>query len=583
MKGGEQSLERPARPTVLRELDEAEVSKRLARVLSGQTSPKLVGLRDRLSRLDPEQRRRLLSRLADFGAKRDAARPAGAPDREPSEQELEVLLEHLLASGGSPALERLRRSVPGMNSGQRREVVRRLLGLVGARPRVAPATAAQERVWFLEQYRPDEVVQNIVAGVEAEGPLRLDLLERALNEIVGRHETLRTVFRPHDGHPYQLILPRLKLRIREVDLRRIPEPRREGLATAQVTAVGRCRFDLRSGPLLRVVSVRTGDRERLLLLVMHHIVSDEWSLGILVREVCALYRGRMLGEEVRFPPLPVQYADFARWQRDHLQAEVLERQLEHWRRQLAGAPPHVSLPTDSPRPPVQTFRGGLEYAWVSATLSNTVRAAARDQGVTLFMLLLAVFEVLLLHEGAQEDLVVGTDFANRIRPDLENLIGFFVNQLPLRTDLSGDPTFRELLRRVAGMARGAFSHPDLPFQWLVQALRLPRDRSRSPLFQVVFDLHNVPSGTLEFDGVSLAPLRLRTRPAKFDLTLFANDAEEELMLTLEYNSDLYRRSTAVTFLDRYKSLLGQVVRSPERRLSELAPESRADAGRPGEA
>jgi len=307
---------------------------------------------------------------------------------------------------------------------------------------------AQQRLWFFDQLEPGLPAYNIPAAVRLKGPLNLAALEQSLNEIVKRHESLRTTFGKVDGRPTQVIAPTLTIKLPVVDLRKLPASEQEAEVRRLVTAEAQRAFDLSQGPLIRCTVLRLGDEEHVGLLTMHHIVSDGWSTGILVREVATLYVAFCAGGSSPLPVLPIQYADFAHWQRQWLQGEVLETQIAYWKKQLANAPALIDLPTDHPRPAVQTFRGAHQSLVLPKHLQEGFKTLSRQEGVTQFMTLLAAFKVLLYRYTSQDDLIVGTPIANRNRLETEGLIGFFVNALVLRTDLSGNPSFRELVRRV---------------------------------------------------------------------------------------------------------------------------------------
>jgi hypothetical protein len=328
---------------------------------------------------------------------------------------------------------------------------------------MTPLSFAQQRLWFIEQLERGTHTYNCARAARLRGPIDTAVLRRSLGDIVERHEALRTSFTATDGRPVQTIAGTLSLPLPIADLSGFPESERE--AQAQHLAVEEIRrpFDLTRAPLLRVRLVRLGPEEHILILTMHHIVSDEWSQGVLFRELAILYEAHLAGDRAALPDLPIQYADYALWQREWLQGERLERELTYWRERLRGAPPVLELPTDRPRPPVQTFRGAKQSVLLPGRIGQGLRALSRSEKVTLYMTLLAAFQTLLARYTGQDDIVVGSPIAGRTRTETEGLIGFFVNTLALRTDLSGDPTFRELLRRVREVAFGAFEHQDLPY------------------------------------------------------------------------------------------------------------------------
>jgi amino acid adenylation domain-containing protein len=431
----------------------------------------------------------------------------------------------------------------------------------------APLSFAQQRLWFFDQFEPGSPAYDLVSTVLLQGELDTLALERSFSEVIRRHESLRTTFGVREGEPVQIIAPPKPLHLQVVDIRNLPEAERED--RIQNLIKQQTSFDLKRGPLLRITLVRLGDREHVLLLAMHHIVSDAWSMGVLIGELGALYEGYAAGREVTLPALPIQYADFAAWQREWLQGDVLEEQFAYWRQQLGGSLPILELPTDRPRPALQTYNGSTLSFLLSRALSQSLKSLCKAEGVTLFMTLLAAFKVLLYRYTGQEDLIVGSPIANRHRQELESLIGFFVNTLPMRTDLSGDPTFRELLKRVRETALGAYAHQDLPFEYLVEHLQPNRDLSHRPLVQVVLVLQNTPEHEMELPGLVVTPLKYQTETAKFDLTLYFDEQGSELEGTFECNSDLFDRDTIGRMAQHLQTLLGSIVVDPSARISEL--------------
>lgn len=555
----------------------------LDRLLSQSSSPQLVRLRRQLPTLGAAKKDLLLKRLLTKVGRPHQGRPQAIESGESNrvrrllerlgamdEAETTEILRSVLAREKSSRLEALHDRLDQLSCAKKRLLLERLLRLQAERQVEAPLSYGQERTWLMQQMNARSGLLNIAAGILAEGPLNLKLVESAVNRIIERHETLRSRFRTRKGQPIQVVNPRDQVQIVEVDLRQEPAEDRDEIVEARILEAAQVPFDLTKDVPIRLTSFQLEDEKRILLLGMHHIVGDEWSIGILVHEVGELYRAGVLNENPELPDLPIQYADYARWQRRTLPISALQDQIEYWKEHLAGVSGRLDLPTDRPRPEKQTMNGCLEVTSYPADPSNGARELSRQEGVTLFMTLLATFNVLLWIDSGDSDLVVGTDFANRNRGETEHLIGFFVNQLALRTSMKGDPTFRELLQRVRTTVLGGFRNQTVPFQYVLESLDVPRDPSRPPLFQAVLDLHNVPTSTLEFEGVRLSPLRMSRRPSKFDLTLFINDADEEFFATLEFNSDLFNRDTMKGFLNRFGQLLELIVDGPDRRLSELA-------------
>ena len=386
-----------------------------------------------------------------------------------------------------------------------------------------PLSFAQQRLWFLDQMQPGNPFYNIPIALRIWGPLDTAVLQRCLAEVVRRHEALRTTFAAPEGRPVQVIAPSLALSLSSIDLSVLPQEQCQSQALRLAAEEARQPFDLEQGPLLRGCLLRLAEDEHVALFTMHHIVADGWSVGVLIQEVAQLYPALAAGRPAPLPELPVQYADFAFWQRQWLQGEQLQSQLAYWRERLAGLSP-LELPTDRPRPALQSFRGASLPVLLSGPLSQGLQALSRREGVTLFMTLLAAFQTLLCRYSGQEDVAVGSAIANRNRAETEGLIGFFVNMLVLRSDLSGDPTFRALLQRVREVALGAYAHQDLPFEKLVEELQPERDLSRQPLFQVGFVLQNTPLPRLELPGLRIAPLEIDNGTSKFDLTLMLRES-----------------------------------------------------------
>jgi amino acid adenylation domain-containing protein len=431
-----------------------------------------------------------------------------------------------------------------------------------------PLSYAQQRLWFLDRLMPGNPFYNLSGGMLLSGPLDVAALRRSVQEMVRRHETLRTGFAEVNGRPVQRIAAELEIPLPLVDLTGLPDDRREEAVRQAVGARALEPYDLGRPGLLRITLLRLEDGGHALLFGMHHIVSDAWSMGVLVREVAALYAAASQGRPSPLPGLPFQYADFAAWQRSWLSGEVLDEQLRYWRERLTGAPA-LELPADRPRPPVQSFRGATLRVSYPRTLAEELAALARRQDVSLFMVLFAAFQTLLGRYTGEDDVVVGSPIANRTHSGLEGLIGFFVNTLVLRTDLSGDPGFLELIGRVREVSFGAHAHQDLPFEQLVEELQPRRDLSRNPLFQVMFNLINVPAGRLEASDLAMSPLPSPGGTALFDIQAYVTETGEGLDISWEYATDLFERETIERFSRHFETLLAGAAAGPERRLSEL--------------
>jgi amino acid adenylation domain-containing protein len=432
-----------------------------------------------------------------------------------------------------------------------------------------PLSFAQQRLWFIDQLEPGSYAHNILTAVRFTGELDRSALGRSIDEIVRRHESLRATFQVVDGQPVQVIAEGWPNLLQNISLESFAESEREAevlrLANSEVLKP----FDLQKGPMLRATLMRLSEREHVLLFTMHHIISDGWSRGVLIREFSTLYDAYLQGKPSPLEELPIQYADYAAWQRERLRGELLEKELGYWTKQFEGFNSVLELPTDRVRPAIQTFHGARHHFALPPQLTARLEELALREGATLFIVLLAAFKVLLMRYARQDDIVVGTPVANRSRVETEDLIGFFANTLALRTDLSGDPSFRELLARVRQVAVGAYAHQELPFERLVEELRPERDLSRTPLFQVMFLLDNTPLETLKLGHLKVNPIEFAGRISPFDLSLHLEQRADGVKGAFEYNTDLFEASTIARVTECFLQLLGGIVALPDERLSLL--------------
>ena len=444
-----------------------------------------------------------------------------------------------------------------------------------------PLSFAQQRLWFLHQLEPDNPAYNMFAVLRLSGRLDAAALEWSIAQIVARHEPLRTTFGVVDGRPVQIIAESLRLPLPLMDLSPFPEDEREAEVLRLSDAESKRPFDLSAGPLLRLSLLQLGEEEHALLISMHHIISDAWSIAVFTRELASLYEAAATELPRELPPLPLQYADFARWQREWLQGENLERELAFWKRQLEGAPPVLEIPTDRPRPEVQSFRGARHSQLLSTELLDGLKTLSRSEGSTAFMTLLAAFQVLLHRYTGQDDIVVGTDIAGRNRHELEHIIGFFVNHPVLRTRMDGNPSFRELLQRVREVTLDAYAHQDLPFDKLVSALRPERHLSRMPIFQVLLVVRNTPIEPMQLSGLKVSLMEFENLTAKFDVALFLEETADGLAAVWNYSTDLFDHSTVERMASHFEHLLYSAVAQPDARLDEFELSGlEANAARP---
>lgn len=424
--------------------------------------------------------------------------------------------------------------------------------------RPAPLSFAQERLWFLDQLDPGQSAYNIVTPVELHGELDLAALGVALDGLLARHESLRTHVATVDGQLCQIVSAPRHQALELVDLGGEEGDPADVLAR-HLGQLARTGFELSSGPLFRAFLLRLKPDHHALVLVTHHIVSDGWSIGVLNRELSALYKAAVAGKEANLPALPIQYGDYAAWQRGWMQGAALERQLSYWTGRLQGAPAALELPTDTPRPPLQSYRGASKRIVLSRTLTEQLTALGREEGATLFMTLLAAFQVLLSRYSGQDDIVIGTPIANRTRVETEGLIGFFVNTLALRGNPAGNPSFRQHLRQVREEALGAYAHQDLPFEKLVEALQPERDLSRHPIFQAMFILQNAPSSPLQLDGVTSTPILHIPTAAKMDILVSLTPHVDGIGGYIDYEPTMYSGSFITSLILDFLKLLEEIV------------------------
>ncbi|MET0398103.1 MAG: condensation domain-containing protein, partial [Longimicrobiaceae bacterium] len=475
-------------------------------------------------------------------------------------------------------------------SAQKRELLALLLKKEGIRqveedripPRApgphAPVSFSQQPLWFLDQLEPGSALYNITNALRLNGPLDPAALRRTLAEIAARHEAFRTSFAVVDGEPVQVIADAVEVELPLDDLSGWAEPERGEELRRRVAASVRAPFDLGRAPLLHARLFRVTGTEHVLALSMHHIVSDGWSMGIFARELGELYQAFSAGLPSPLPPVPLQYGDFAAWQRRRLSGTTLDDLLAYWRRQMEGAPALLELPLDRPRPPIQRFHGESQRFILSHRVMEGVRELNRREGTTLFMALLAVWSVLLARLSGQDHVVVGSPIANRTRKELEGSFGFFVNTLVLHADLSGDPTFREALRRVRETTLGGYAHQELPFERLVEEIAPERSLSHTPVFQVMFVVQNAPMKPVQLSGLALSPVDADSGMSAFDISLFVEERSNGIHAVFRYNPDLFDAATLRRMGAQFQVLAEAAVADPDLRLSDLpvlAPAERA--------
>ncbi len=439
-----------------------------------------------------------------------------------------------------------------------------------ARDRDLPLSFGQQRLWFLDQLEPNSAFYNVPRLLRIRGPLHLEVMRRCLEAFGQRHESARTIFPVVDGRPVQRILPALELAVPLVNLSHLRGPAREQEMLKLPTEESKRPFDLARGPLFRACLFRLADDDNLLLITTHHIITDEWTAGILYKELAILYDSFIHGKPSPLPELAIQFADYAVWQREWMQGEVLENQLCYWRKQLDGAPEMLDLPTDQPRPTAESFRGAIVSQIFPPDLRDAITELSRRQNCTTFMVRLAAFALLLRNYTRQEDLVIGTVVSNRDRIETEQVAGFFLNSLPLRVTLTGDPSFTELLRRVRQVALDAYAHRDVPFEKLVAERRPGRAVGHNPLFQVLFTPRVSERPSFEVAGLTMQPLDVPIGTSKFDLAVFVGEARDGLTVMVEYNTDLFEAETIQRMLGHYRTLLRELVAFPQRPISQIA-------------
>jgi NRPS condensation-like uncharacterized protein len=432
-----------------------------------------------------------------------------------------------------------------------------------------PLSSAQQRLWFLEQMEPDAGTYNIPLVISFQGRLNITALNQSLDEIVRRHEVLRTIIPTLDGRPIQVICPFIPSPVLMVDLTSLHDAERERSASRLVKESAKRGFDLARGPLLRSVLARTGEGSHLFALTMHHIVSDGWSVRVLLRELEALYLAFLTGESSPLRELSVQYADYAHWQQEYLGSEAMQEHIAYWKKELEGAPPPLRLSFDRGEETVETASGGMEIQEFPETRRSDLKEMSRREGVTLYMTCLAAFKVLLYGYTGQANLIVGSPIANRNRAETDALIGFFVNTLVLQTELEHASTFQEVLKRVRETALNGFVHQDLQFDKLVEMLRPDRSLGATPFFRMMFDYQEASLVLGEWPNLSLNLLQVSTETTKFDLTLNIIDTLQDLVACIEYDARLFSRRTINRMLGQYETILKSIATDPKQELSAL--------------
>jgi len=428
-----------------------------------------------------------------------------------------------------------------------------------------PLSFAQQRLWFLDELSPGDPMYNVPWVMRLKGELNHAALENALNKVIARHESLRTIFPNQDGEALQLILSEMQLSIPAEDMRGASEENIQ----ERITELAQVRMSIGEGPLMYITLLRVTDDEWLLSLIVHHIIFDAWSHGVFLGELSTLYNAELSQETLALPPVETEFADYAGWQRDWFGSDDFDRQLTYWKHKLEDAPGTLNLPTDHPRPPVQTSNGANISRMLSKELHDGVHALVEREGASLFMVLLATFNLLMSRYSNQDDLLVGTPISGRKRTELEKIIGFFLHTLVIRADLTGNPSFREFLARTKQTVLEAFAHQEMPFETLVEELDPERDTSRHPLFQVHFVLQHVNIDWEMFDGMTASPFEFEFGTAKFDIMFFVFDANDTLSVRLEYNTDLFEADTIERMIDHFETLLGGIIADPDMSCGEL--------------
>ena len=436
-----------------------------------------------------------------------------------------------------------------------------------------PLSFAQQRLWFLDQLEPGSATYNMAAGMRVRGRLQVAVLEQSLNEIVRRHESLRTSFPAVAGEPRQQIAAAAKATsplIALIDLSQLASKEQEAQVQHLSRAEAQRAFDLSGGPLLRVRLLRLRPTEHVVLVTMHHIISDGWSMQVLVREIATVYEAFATGQPSLLPELTVQYADFAVWQRQWLSGQLLEAELDYWKQQLHGISSTMTLPTDHPRSEIRTFHAGEQWFKLPAYLSDALKTLCREESVTLFMALLAGFKILLHRYTGNDEVVVGTNINNRSFGETEGLIGFFVNNLVLRTELFDNPTVRDLLSRVREVCLEAYAHQDVPFEKLAEELQLEPSLGPNPLIQTMFVLQNNPLAKLTMDGLMIEQEQTNMGAARFDLLFNLEEMQRGVKGTLKYNSDLFDAATIEQWLEHFQTILENMVESPDAHIDSIS-------------
>ncbi|WDQ32174.1 amino acid adenylation domain-containing protein [Paenibacillus marchantiae] len=431
-----------------------------------------------------------------------------------------------------------------------------------------PLSFAQQRLWFIEQLEPNSPLYNMIDAIQLEGKLNIDALERAINLLLERHEILRTTFDVKNGIPEQLISQKVQIKLQSTNLNSYSDHEIDEKTKELINEEGRTSFNLTKGPLIRASLLILSDEKYILLLTTHHIINDGWSRGIIIREIGEYYRSYIENKTPKLPNLPLQYADFSLWQRKWMKNEVLESQLSYWKNKLDGDLPVLQLPTDYARSHRPTFKGALYQSPLSLETKDELNKLSQREGTSLFMTLFASFNVLLNRYTGQEDILIGSAIANRNYNQIENLIGFFVNTLGLRTDLSGDPTFKDLLSRVREISLGAYANQDIPFDKVVEEIQPNRDLSHSPMFRVMFALQNLPLSDLELTNINLSPITVDNGTSKFDITLSITECPDGLIGEWEYSTELFKPDTIERMASQFEFLIGEILENPNQKISE---------------